>query len=49
MQSRNLAARAYHVFVLSRIRELVDGGMKTETAVVEGSSPPRASSRAPPR
>jgi RND superfamily putative drug exporter len=26
----------YHVFVLSRIKELVDGGMKTEEAVAQG-------------
>ena len=26
----------YHVFILSRIKELVDGGMSTEEAVAEG-------------
>ena len=26
----------YHVFILSRVRELVDRGMKTEDAVAEG-------------
>ncbi len=38
----------YHVFILSRVREAVDRGMKTEDAVVARRSRPRpARSRAP--
>ena len=33
----------YHVFILSRIRELVDRGMPTDAAVAQGSGRPPAS------
>ena len=37
----------YHVFILSRVREAYDRGMKTEDAVATGSSRRQASSPAP--
>ncbi len=38
----------YHVFILSRIREAFDSGMRPTTPSRMASSPPRASSRALP-